>query len=491
VSGLDAETSYPAGYIQVRAYNTTGAGAWYDVPAFQTTAVSAWNPIDPGFTQMMPLQIISPKAAGTGNPAIPSTHRVFRAYPGIPYQIRAAVVGGVYPYFYELSNAPSGMTIEPYTGRINWSNPQSSTGTITLTVTDALLNQVQSSWVINVSTTNFHFIDGSYSGTETGSITQPYSSIANMLASVSGAATRSHLVYLRAGTYNLPAGSGELSIDNNPHGWMGYPGEPVTINGNNRYLRIPGAEQHLFLHNIRFYDWMRYCLMVSGGRHYQAVYACEFERLRNDTDSNINQGFFYTTSSTTQGLGWAFQDNTWHDFVGGQAIGSLYSMSYALIEGNHMYDGGYPYSASHTYSTPIGVKNYIRYSTVRGNTIDLPSTATQFGMYLAPPGESWTFEFCYNLVRRTGGANAIFWFKNPTNIRIRRNTYSGVVEYGSTITLGEDFEMRRDVVSGSITNGHVVTQVENLVGSDLLNADGTLKTAYDQYRGTHGHEIVY
>lgn len=47
-----------------------------------------------------PLEIIAPKEAGTGDPAIPATHRVFRAYPGIQYEFKAQVIGGTYPYVF-------------------------------------------------------------------------------------------------------------------------------------------------------------------------------------------------------------------------------------------------------------------------------------------------------------------------------------------------------------------------------------------------------
>lgn len=65
-----------------------------------------------------PLEITNIKPAGTGDPPIPATNRIFRAYPGIEYNIRAAVIGGVYPYYHELSGAPGRMTIDSFTGEI-------------------------------------------------------------------------------------------------------------------------------------------------------------------------------------------------------------------------------------------------------------------------------------------------------------------------------------------------------------------------------------
>ena len=61
------------------------------------------------------LELVSPRAAGTaasaGLAVMPSGHRIFKAYPGLPYNIRAVVTGGAYPFTFSLANAPSGMTI--------------------------------------------------------------------------------------------------------------------------------------------------------------------------------------------------------------------------------------------------------------------------------------------------------------------------------------------------------------------------------------------
>ncbi|MGI6388543.1 MAG: Ig domain-containing protein [Desulfomonilia bacterium] len=128
-----------------------------------------------------PLEIINIKPAGTGNPAISPNHRIYRAYPGIEYNIRAAVIGGMYPYKFSLSNAPYGMTINENTGVISWPNPQTSAQSIRLTVTDAENHVATSTWSINVTQNGFIFIDASRTGTETGTISQPYNSIQDIL----------------------------------------------------------------------------------------------------------------------------------------------------------------------------------------------------------------------------------------------------------------------------------------------------------------------
>jgi hypothetical protein len=49
-----------------------------------------------------PLEIINIKPSGTGNPVISDYNRIFRAYPSLEYNIKAAVIGGMYPFIIHL-----------------------------------------------------------------------------------------------------------------------------------------------------------------------------------------------------------------------------------------------------------------------------------------------------------------------------------------------------------------------------------------------------
>src|SRR5690349_12905901 len=132
-----------------------------------------------------PLELMHPRAAGTasepGAPPIAEQHRVFWAYPGLEYNIRAAVIGGAFPYTYALSNAPAGMTIDAATGTISWPNPAAGgKAAPTLTVTDQEGATVSSSWTIRVDPSRFLFVDA-VNGREfdaappgTGSIDRPF-----------------------------------------------------------------------------------------------------------------------------------------------------------------------------------------------------------------------------------------------------------------------------------------------------------------------------
>jgi hypothetical protein len=325
------------------------------------------------------LEITNIKPAGTGTPTIPATHRIFKAYPGIEYNIRPAVVGGVYPFVYSLDTAPSGMGINSKTGEISWPSPTTSGSphSCTVRVVDNESSEVTASWSVSVSTSGFIFVEADYSGTKTGSITQPYSTIAEVLTNTNSS-NITDIVYLRGGNYSLETG-GEKSLHDSPHNWIGYPGETVNIDAQGSYLRP--WDQGIYMDSLNWIGVVDYGVMLWGGHDYATIRRTIFTDLTSSTSVNNNQGFIFATtgSGSSTGHGLTIQDCQFSDFTGGQAIGSLYSGSKTLIENNYIYDGGY--SGPHAFATPIGVKQYNTRYTIRGNKIVLPNNATKFEIF--------------------------------------------------------------------------------------------------------------
>lgn len=319
-----------------------------------------------------PLEITNIKPAGTGSPAISTTNRIFRAYPGIEYNIRAAVIGGVYPYTYSLSNQPAGMIINSRTGEISWPNPQNNSGTITLSVTDAENTTVNTTWEIAVTTSGFIFVDLSYVGTETGSFAQPYRSLENMLNNESGV---NDIVYFRAGVYQMIRFNASyehgINLGISPHNWLAYPNETVVLQGGNNT-----GEAHRIVSWDPFYfdgliikDVVDYGIMTAGSVNYKTVRRCVFDGLVPSDDVNNNYGFIHTTSN---GPGYysVIADNEFRHWRQSAAIGSLYDDNKILIENNYIHDN-LPDETPTGIGTTIGIapKLYTDYLTVRGNKV--------------------------------------------------------------------------------------------------------------------------
>lgn len=318
--------------------------------------------ISSAFPAYIPLEITNIKPAGTGTPVISSTNRIFRAYPGIEYNIRAAVIGGLYPYTYSLSGQPSGMTINSATGEISWTNPTTTSGTITLTVTDAEAQTDTAAWVVTVGTSGFVFVDSTAGTNGTGTLASPFNSWANMLT---GSST-DDFVYFRAGTYNIGTG-GWMSDIAEPRIFVAYPGETVTIDMNDHEL----ADNRTIYYDGLIFDNMDYDaddysgVVVCG--NYSTVRRNEFKNFSvTNPTGNHNFGMLkMMCTAEAYYYNMVIQDNEFHDFSGGNAIGSIYHQSNFLIENNYVYNAlGIGASASHNGISPkVSTKDF----SIRGN----------------------------------------------------------------------------------------------------------------------------
>jgi len=465
-----------------------------------------------GYGNNQALEIIAPKASGTGSPAISSNHRCFRAYPGITYEFRAQVIGGAYPYVFSLSNAPDGMTINRSTGVITWANPQTSASNITLTVQDRDGDSASSSWSITVGTSGFLFVNSSYSGTETGTISQPFNSIQDLLD-----LDRSHesdFVYFRTGSYPVPTyhpdygpGNGcSLSYDGGkPHIWMGYPGESVTIDMDEHYFCTGQETTPYYFGRLRFHNSSEYGFAASSRSNYATFYRCEFDTLTTGRTDNSNQGFYFTFAEGT-GNYLVFQDCEFHDYTGTSGIGSLYCQNKILIEGCQFYN---QYAGGTDICTAIGLKTSITNSTIRGNQADI-SAGGVFGSvnsaFTQTPGYEYSSgnEICFNYFRSTG-THACMYNNNGNqgSLYHYRNTTVGSVVMRDLVSPDScegpwyfDSNVFQNSASGltyhyTCENGSsCITSYDGNLGgtTGLVDENGLLVNR--DYVGTYGWEIA-
>lgn len=246
----------------------------------------------------LPIEIINIKPAESGSPAIPSTHRIFYAYPGIEYKVRAAVIGGDYPYSYELSNAPAGMTVDT-AGYIRWPNPQANADNIGLRITDSAGGYIDTTWSISVQTSGFGFVDVNAVSNGDGSLETPYDSIANMVAT----ADSNDIIYFREGEYSLPA-RGDYTIGsaqafqfdtpvNTASRWLSYPGETAAINLNNNRFFAGVSSNAFYFDGLTFKNGREYYFRTSSVQNYVTFLDNTFEALSIERENyNSNQGMF-------------------------------------------------------------------------------------------------------------------------------------------------------------------------------------------------------
>lgn len=326
-----------------------------------------------GYGNHTPLRILNIKASGTGSPATTSAYRIYRAYPGIPYTIPVGAAGGKYPYVYSLSGEPSGMTINAKTGVVTWTNPQTSDANITVRVTDADNDYVESAWGVTVGTSGFLFVDDSTDASGTGTISDPYDSIQDILDLGSGAVDS--IVYYRAGTYNVPIhnpyrstpGAWGCNLQSRAHAWIGYPGETATLNMRGANASNAGwfethtgtpSQVEVWLENLTIQSPVEWGMRHSVGGHYLTFFKLIFDNLvgssiASNTGSLFSQHYgdiYYTY----------IVDSTFSDFEEAHGIGSIYDTTDILIERNL-------FNVKTGLGSAIAIKAHCDYATIRGN----------------------------------------------------------------------------------------------------------------------------
>lgn len=466
------------------------------------------------------LELISPVAVGTGSPAMHSGDRIYKAYPGIAYNIRAVVIGGSYPYTFALNSTATsaGMTVNANTGEINWPSPSTGqTGlTPTLTVTDSAGAQVTGSWAITVSTSGFKFIDG-VSGTNyptgTGTIGNPIRTLGDVK---NGGATFSDILYFRTGTYNLNEGalnsSGYLNLGFDDSGgtgrpmvWLAYPGEtptidiqyPTVVQGHVApFIKLTGP--NIYLDSLTCTnDFTKTFELDCTLRRAPIVRRCTFTNGGAGADGSNSAFLMMTANTAGPSYGMAIQNNSFGT-AGHNAVKS-YSMNKSLIEDNMFgVNGGVAQKA--------GVTQY----TVRKNTFTSSDWGVTGNMNTYAGGDNTYGEICYNLFLNTVASGIEIGRSKISTIGrtdCYRNTVLGGVTMENVATADGPYVFTRNVIinSGSSNTPFPfftvpgtpdtsrITRTENLTGTSsdaITNSSGLLNGTYrTQYLYVRGFEI--
>ncbi len=158
------------------------------------------------------------------------------AYPGIPYESRPGVLGGIFPYEYRIlsltldgvAQSTAGVSLDFRRGTVRFTPPSEGTYVLTLDIRDSgsTKKRLQRSFTIQSAASSFLFVstDG-VDAAGRGSRAAPYRTLAYAIAN----STASQLIMLRKGTYL----TGGFSLnDNRAKQILAYPDEVVTLNLN-------------------------------------------------------------------------------------------------------------------------------------------------------------------------------------------------------------------------------------------------------------------
>jgi hypothetical protein len=466
-----------------------------------------------------PLQIILPRSAASspdaGAPSISSNHRIFWAYPGVPYNIRGAVVGGAFPYTYSLESAPSGMTINAVTGEINWPDPRTDAHGITFKVTDAAGTQASTTWSIDVNSARFIFLSASSPSGGDGTLANPFRQISDIPA----ATHVGKIVYFMSGTYQVldmarvtRTGDSswervEFSGSTKPLSWLEYPGQSALIDfgwkGSEVVPLIRLSNGPIYLdgfetansHNMAF---------QFGSANFAVVRRMNMHHQGPGQDGANSAFLMFLSNYGSPAIGTVIQDNTFSGITYGTGNCALkmYSLNKSLVEDNvfHSTDAGT--------EAIVAIKSDNPRFTVRRNTFyDIRTPAIGGNMHMI--NHATYGEILYNNVR-AGTSAALFINQDGQAARIDvfRNTLSGRVWVRNTDAGDGPFNLYNNVivssdpagrwVSGSrihfenVTDASRVTMTNNLEGSpseNIIDSSGNLTATYASYLGTRGWQV--
>jgi hypothetical protein len=463
-----------------------------------------------------PLEIIQPRAG------LDTKNRFYKAYPYDPahpelvYNVRAAVIGGVYPYKYSLTQKPSeNMTIDQSTGVINWSMPPAGGPfNVTLSVTDSENTTVAVSWTITVTTTGFLFVDsvnghhsscnGCTSNCGTGTINNPMLSMAdffcgNTYASKTNSSYANNFVYWRGGTYYLDAyieNGYRVPIVNNfkPQVWLAYPGETPIIDyqDTNNTLCFYGGNSNIYLDGLDLRNTGNYGIQVESETSQPGATLRRMKIHDVGPTSGANNQSLIDVGAGGQSNYLTIQDNELYNLDHGAAI-KLYQTNKFLIEDNYIHDITDSLGGS---LEGIALKQDITRGTVRHNRIyNVPYRGVGGNMN----SQNWTTqnnEILFNHiwgncssgnaieVNQNGNAATTYYYRNTLECPI------AVLQSGPG-----PFYITNNVIQSNSpqirgTTANVVENESNLKGtSGIVDLVGNLTSIYSIYLGNRGWQL--
>ena len=472
------------------------------------------------------LEIIHPYTGDT-------TGRHLRNYPGLEYNIRLGVIGGLYPYTFSLTTAPSGMTIDAATGEVTWANPVTSGSphSVTVHVVDDEASTADVSWTITVSTSNWLFLD-SVSGNDAnaGTIASPKQTINGFYLETPTYDARLDATYdgygviFRTGTYNtdgchLEGPDRVLLRDVKPHIWLAYPGETVVFDmttgagdASGKYFAPQGpsfyfdrfewiAGHYFFLRVNTEGDASPYCVIRRNTMHDLGL-----------GGAGTNAAFIMTVADNNVGgtgtSRMVIQDNEMYDGTDTCFL-KLYSVDRCLFEDNNCHN---LIEGASTTGDAVAIKRSGSRFTVRGNYIhDNPSYTQAIGGNMHDYTTQVSGEICFN--RCTGGQTSALINEDglAAEVYTYRNTFMGSVLVQNVDSTDGPFTFSNNVIvnpdTGTPSGSHIthvsVTDASrvvisaspngNLVGvtaDNIVDASGSLLGSYRTlYLGAKGWEL--
>ena len=297
----------------------------------------------------MPMHLVYPRSD-----AETQAHARHRwAHPAMAYEIPIGVQGGAWPFKYELIKAPAGAKMgslygENNYGSITWT-PTATSGEeeFVVRITDQELKTVEARWKVKIDPSMFVFVKAGATGTKTGSITSPLSSIADWYKSPTDNSFHNKIIVFRGGNYNLvgdPADRDNLRLlaeDKTPS-WIGFPGEEPIIDASTAKVMV-GNLLDMFVSGITFKNARQdvgnaHYFWLTGNVSRATFWRNHFRDMGPGLVGADNTGPVFISSTTTVKTNILYKENN-HTGIENRGYNGhyldVYRASYVLVEQNN------------------------------------------------------------------------------------------------------------------------------------------------------------
>ncbi|MDD5772933.1 MAG: Ig-like domain-containing protein [bacterium] len=460
-----------------------------------------------------PLRCVNIKPEGVDGMTL--SNRIFRAYPGLEYNIRAAVLGGMYPYKFSWeANKPSWLSINKNTGEISGIAPDAGFfNDIKIKITDSKGNSITAQWSIEVTTENFIFLDAvngnpsvKNGGTATGTIDNPFRNVKDWYGTASSDISgfnnyQDYFVYYRTGIYYLDGyldANRNMSCDGNkPSVHLAYPGEYPKFNMENGKIWV----DPIYIDGLEFYNMKDYGIQTKAGKYYSTFRNLYMHGL-NPVSGINNQAFINVIADTNQGKNWIWQDCK---FDSSKQNGiEINNLDNSLIE-------DCIFTATNTH--PIFPKIACSDLTIRNNIISGNKGDGIFA-YLAADStdinkKSANIEICFNNIYNCAeaglsvnagsyGIQGLYAYRNTIQGNIGKESIK-IENVGKNPPEGQYVFENNIIVNSSLKHivflncsanaMNYIKNNNNLIGyaaNNIVDSTGNIKISYLQYLGTYG-----